>query len=245
MESGPTRRWGSRRRPPLRRTLSPNTLPVPASDWRCYRFLRAITLCVRLTSPRTSPSAHGRRQLPQHRHGPFPADARVGDRLPVDELLGILQVLAAVRDERLDHHADDPALALRDLRGDLLCDGGLAQVVLAAVAMAGIDQQPGRQMRFAKRSEGLADAPRIVVGSARSPAQDDVAVGIAARRDDAGQALLGDADEAVRMGGRAHRIDGDLDAALGSVLEAHRHGEPRGELAVDLALGGSRPDRSP
>ena len=100
-------------------------------------------------------------------------------------------------------------------------------------------------MRFAKRSEGLADARRVVVGAARSSAQDDVAVGIAARRDDAGQALLGDADEAVRMGCRAHRIDGDLDAALGSVLEAHRHGEPRGELAVDLALGRSRPDRPP
>src|SRR5437870_837061 len=40
-------------------------------------------------------------------------------------------------------------------------------------------------------------------------------------------------------------IDGDLDATLGAVLETDRHGEPRGELAVDLALRRSRPDRSP
>ena len=47
------------------------------------------------------------------------------------------------------------------------------------------------------------------------------------------------------MAGRADRVDGDLDAALGAVLEAHRHREPRRQLPVDLALGGAGADRAP
>src|SRR3546814_19741340 len=44
----------------------------------------------------------------------------------------------------------------------------------------------------------------------------------------------------VRLGGRDHRVQGDLDAAVGAVLEADRAGQPGGQLAVDLALGGAR-----
>ncbi len=61
----------------------------------------------------------------------------------------------------------------------------------------------------------------------------------------AGQALLGDAQELVRMRGGLHRVDGDLDAAVGAVLEADRHREAGGQLAVDLALGRARADRAP
>jgi hypothetical protein len=49
----------------------------------------------------------------------------------------------------------------------------------------------------------------------------------------------------VRVRRRADRVDRDLDAAGGAVLEADRHREARGELPVHLALAGSRADRAP
>jgi hypothetical protein len=43
----------------------------------------------------------------------------------------------------------------------------------------------------------------------------------------------------------ADRVDGHVDVPVGAVLEAHRHRQPRGELAVDLALGRPGADRPP
>src|SRR5882724_11983249 len=80
-----------------------------------------------------------RRQLAQHRNRRLPAEARVGDGLAVDQLLGIAQLLATLGDEGFDHHADDPALSLSDLLRDLPRHHGLAAMVLAAVAVAGVD----------------------------------------------------------------------------------------------------------
>src|SRR5690606_2448879 len=58
-------------------------------------------------------------------------------------------------------------------------------------------------------------------------------------------ALLGDAEEAVRMTGGADAIDGDLDAAARAVLEADGHRETRRQFAMHLALGGAGPDGTP
>ena len=57
--------------------------------------------------------------------------------------------------------------------------------------------------------------------------------------------LLGDRQETVRATRRQDRVDRDLHVAVGAVLEADGHREPRGELAVDLALGRARADRAP
>src|SRR5687767_6881188 len=44
---------------------------------------------------------------------------------------------------------------------------------------------------------------------------------------------------------RANGIDRDPEAAIGTVLEADRARQARRELAVHLALGRARPDRTP
>src|SRR6266550_4663314 len=116
-----------------------------------------------LLSARRPSSAHRCGEFLQHGDGPLPADAGVGDRLAVDELLRVLEVLPAIGDERLDHDPDDAALALRDLGGDLAGDGGLPQIVLAAVAMARVDQQALRDTRVAECGERLAHAVAIMV----------------------------------------------------------------------------------
>jgi cobaltochelatase CobN len=58
-------------------------------------------------------------------------------------------------------------------------------------------------------------------------------------------ARLGDAEEPVRVGGGPDRVDRDLHAAVGAVLEADRHRARRGQLAVHLALGRAGADRAP
>src|SRR2546427_209114 len=153
----------------------------------------------------------------------LPAHAGVGDGLPVREALRVLEVLAPVHDERFHHHADDSGLALGDLGDDLARDHGLAPVVLVAVAVARVDHKPRREPGVAEGRERLLDADGVVVRAVDAAAQDDVAVGIAAGRDDARQALFGDSQEAVRVGRRAQGVDRDLDAAVRAVLEAHGH----------------------
>ncbi len=51
--------------------------------------------------------------------------------------------------------------------------------------------------------------------------------------------------KAVRVQGRLHGIDGDLQIAVGAVLEADREGEAAGHLAVGLRFGGAGADRPP
>src|SRR5438445_7130996 len=68
---------------------------------------------------------------------------------------------------------------------------------------------------------------------------------ITAGLDDRGEALLGDAHEAVRLARGAHGVDRDLHAPVGAVLESNGHREPRRELAVHLTLGGPRAEGRP
>src|SRR5260370_1158292 len=65
--------------------------------------------------------------------------AGVGDRLTVGQRRRVTGILAASHKERLKHHADNATLARRELLGQGLRDGRLTAVVLAAVAVAGVD----------------------------------------------------------------------------------------------------------
>ena len=67
----------------------------------------------------TPARAHGFGQLVQGAGSRLPVHAGVGDGLAVGELAGV-EVLAPGDEERLEHHADDRAVAL----GDLSCDVG-------------------------------------------------------------------------------------------------------------------------
>ena len=85
----------------------------------------------------------------------------------------------------------------------------------------------------------------MVVGPPVAAAKDHVAGVVAARDDDGGQPLLRHREELVGVHGGPDRVDRDLDVAVRAVLEPHRHREARGELAVDLALGGAGADGAP
>ena len=131
------------------------------------------------------------------------------------------------------------------LRGDLLDHHRLPRRILAAVAVAAVDHELRREVRGLELGGGTGDVVRAVVGRVVRASQDDVAVGVSARRDDGRDPLLGDRQEMVRVHRRADCVDRDAHVAVGAVLEADRHREPGCQLAMDLALGRARADRAP
>src|SRR5262245_41696448 len=108
--------------------------------------------CSRTRPPRDGPSAvcaaaraYTLGQLVEDGHRRIPAQARVGDALAINEVVAIDEVLTAVDEEALHHHADDASLALGELGGDLADHQRLAAMVLGGVAVAGVDHEPGRR----------------------------------------------------------------------------------------------------
>src|SRR5699024_2459878 len=83
------------------------------------------------------------------------------------------------------------------------------------------------------------------VGTVGAAAQDQGHVRVAEGGDQARPSVGPDPEEGLRGRGRGDRIERDLDAAIGAVLEADRHGQAGGELAVDLALRGAVRDHTP
>ena len=145
---------------------------------------------------------------------------------------------------RLDHHADDAILAAGELLGHRFDHFELPLELLAAVAVRAVDHHLGRDAGRGQVAAGRLDAVRIVIGLLAA-AQNDVAVFVARSADDGRVPGLGHRQEMVRRLGRLDGVDGDAHVAVGAVLEPDRAGETRSELAVHLALGGTRPDRAP
>jgi hypothetical protein len=87
----------------------------------------------------------------------------------------------------------------------------MAEINHEALGEAGLRQSLG----------GRVDARRFEVRRL-SAAQDDVAILVARSRHDGGMPGLGHRQEVMRRLGGAYRVDGDLDVAVGAVLEAHR-----------------------
>ena len=143
-----------------------------------------------------------------------------------------------------DHHAHDALFPGGKLFRDFRNDAGLAFVVLAAVAVAGVDHQARRQSRPFQFGRCRGDSGCVMVGHGAS-AQHDMGLGIARGRGDRRAPVFVDGQEVMGVGRGQHGIDGDADIPVRAVLEPHRTGQPRGKLAVDLALGGARTDRAP
>src|SRR5207244_6885240 len=77
----------------------------------------------------------------QERDRFLPANTRIRDALAVNEFFSGKQILAAGLQVTLNHHSDDPIVALRDLACHFLTDIHLAQVVLLTVRVTQIDHR--------------------------------------------------------------------------------------------------------
>jgi hypothetical protein len=84
-----------------------------------------------------------------------------------------------------------------------------------------------------------------VVGSRASSSKDDMDVLVPVRLDDRSHPSLGHTHETMRMLGRPHGIDGHTGTPIRPVLEPDRERDTRGQLPVQLGLGGSSSDGSP
>ncbi|MNO78373.1 hypothetical protein D3C76_695090 [compost metagenome] len=138
-----------------------------------------------------------------------------------------------------DHHADQRAIALQALFQHVVEHGGLAQWIFAAVGVAAVDHDPGRDLQSGQVAVDAGDAGAVVVRSVMTAAQHQVGVDVTRGLDDRGMALAVDTEMAMWMGGRAHGVTGHADTAVGAVLEAYRHAQAAGHLAMNLRLGGT------
>src|SRR2546426_5760019 len=120
-----------------------------------------------LSLARRSPGAHGSRELGEDGDCHLPAHAGVGNALAVAQRGWIGQLLAAVDEKALHHHAEDCGLAVGDLVGDVAPGDRLPAVVLDTVAVARVDHEPRRKPGVDERPGRLLHAHGVVVGTAR------------------------------------------------------------------------------
>ena len=181
----------------------------------------------------------------EHGFGGFPVDAAVGDGDAVFEVFdGLGEGLVAEVEVTFDHCADDAGIN-QTLAYDFGEDFRLATGVFGAIGVAAVRHDGGDQAGLGQFFAGLGDIVGPVVGAVGTAAQHDVAVGVAFGRKGVGAALIVDAEKSLWLAGGFDRVDRHVEATVGAVFEAERHGEAGGHLSVRLALGSAGADRGP
>jgi len=191
-------------------------------------------------------------KLVKHADCRLPVYTSVRDRDAVFESGGSFggYVLTAGVDVGLDHDAGDGrnvGSTRLQLIANCVYDFRLVGEVLVRVSVRAVDHdaRPHIRSRLLHGRNSSADGLGVVVGALGTAAEDDVHVAVTARLDDGGETLFGDTHEGVGVGGGAHRVDGDTDAAVGTVLEADGERDTTCQLTVELRFGGTGTDGSP
>src|SRR5699024_693958 len=138
----------------------------------------------------------------------------------------------------------DAFVALLDLDGKVVGNDGLTAVVLVAVGVADVNHDAWRQPGLAKPLCGCLGVFRRIIGRFPAP-PDDGAVFVSTSGNNGRVPPLGYRQEVMRLGSRLDGINGDANAAAGTVLEPYRAGKPRSQLTVDLTFGRACANGSP
>jgi len=104
-------------------------------------------------------------------------------------------------------------------------DLGLVVVVLLRVAVAAVDHQTRVQTLGLELLASLVDALCIEVCALLSTAENDEAVVVANGADDGDNTGLGHRKEVMWVLDGANGVNGNVEAAVGTVFEANREGE--------------------
>lgn len=158
-------------------------------------------------------------QRVEDRDGLLERDARVGDGHAVLEGGRALDgdLLVALVDVGLDHDAHDHVgvgLVGRQLRGNVVADLDLLDVLLRAVAVRAVDHDAGVQ---AGLGELLASGENVlggIVGALGRAAQDHVGAVVAVGLDNGRDTLLGDRQEGVAGSSGLDGVEGNVDRAV-------------------------------
>ena len=142
-----------------------------------------------------------------------------------------------------EHDAAQRRLAALDLRAQIGHHQRLPRRVLVAVAVATVHDNPGFQFGGGHGAGRAAHRLAVVVAAGNfAAAQNEIAVAVARGLQDGRRAFAGQGRKPVAVPGAADGVDGHTDIAVGGVLEAHGHGQTRGEFAMNLAFHGPRAD---
>ena len=174
-------------------------------------------------------------ELADELFGRGPIDAAVGDAHAVAEIfLRHGEGLAAAAEVALDHGAHNRSAASGDLGEEGAEDVGLELRFFRGVVVRAVDEDRLGQIGLGEERFGLRDVRRRIVRPSGTAAQDDMAVGVAASDDGGGGTTEVDAEEGLGLRGGFDGVDGGGEGAVGAVLEAERHREAAGHLAVGL-----------
>src|SRR3954452_13462284 len=171
---------------------------------------------------RAAPRPCSLSQLGQHHLGRPEIDAGVGDALAVLQQLWMptIEVLPSGDEIALHHHAANRPLTGCHLPCQVAHDIDLAQVVLLAVAVGGVDHDDFRQTSLCQLPLRVGDVGCGVVGAVLVASQDDVAGVVAGRRQLSAHPMVVDTQKLMRSARGHDGLDRGLDAPLRRVLEA-------------------------
>mmetsp|Transcript_597 Transcript_597/g.2040 ORF Transcript_597/g.2040 Transcript_597/m.2040 type:complete len:266 (+) Transcript_597:234-1031(+) len=220
-------RNGARRRCVRRRGRRERGCRTRLGHWsgRLWRSARARLLGGRLRRRRPA-RRDGDGELAENRLSGAPIQASARDAHAARQLAAGRERLPALQQVRRQHCAADAPVPARHARGDRRRRRRLLLRRRAAGAVPAVDHGARRQAERRERA-----ARRLLRLGGRGGGQDEVAVAVAGRLHDAGDALLGDGEEGVARGGGSDRVDGRVRRSC-PALEPDRRGEARGELAV-------------
>jgi hypothetical protein len=93
--------------------------------------------------------------------------------------------------------------------------------------VAAVDHHALREAGLGELGGNGGDVAGVVIWALVRAAEDDVRRGVAFSLDDGRETLFGDGEEDVLTAGGADGVEGDVDRAVGAVLEADRRREAR------------------
>ena len=132
--------------------------------------------------------------------------------------------------------------SLRELPRVLVSLWHLRDHKAVSLTVRAVNHHDLRQVLLAKGLSALLDVLGIVVGALCSTSEDDEAILVSGGLCDGSKTLLGNTHEVVLGSSRADSVNSNTQAAVGTVLEAHRERQTRGKLSVQLRLGGTGAD---
>jgi len=137
----------------------------------------------------------------------------------------------------LDHDTHDGLITASNLLCQIMRDLGLVLVVLQRIAMTAVDHKSGLHASLCQFLLGFGDTLCVVVCTLLSTTENDEAILITNSAYNRDVSRLGNGKEVVWVSDCANGVNGHIQRAIGSVLEADWVGETRCQLSVQLRLG--------
>src|SRR5690554_4548604 len=178
--------------------------------------------------------------------GGFPVNTAIGYSHAVLQVCQVFRNgLATPVDVAFHHQALDGLVAFQDLVGNVLHHQRLNSRVFAGVGVAAVHHDGLAQVGLLQSLFAQGHTHGVIVGLATATTKHHVAIVVALGADNGAFTLLVNTQEAVRVGDRLHGVNGNVQAAVGAVLEADSHRQAAAHFTVGLGFRGTGSDGRP